>query len=230
MIDCPKCRYLLETHWSYCPLCGMRTVAFTALDDQAVDQIFSGTNKPGDKTVESKKDSTNAGSYGAGVRAQVFEVIVRQAMAGVAWQLICAGPMQVNSISSEEVEAEVRRRRGGGPSTSGVPNKPTPTQPAGAFALPAPSASQRLVAARDVLNALIGESLEENPIRSDLAEVVANLQEALRMVEKLEFAASSKQSESDLNQDLERELNRARSSLRPGEEKGPHHIEWKSIS
>jgi hypothetical protein len=52
-----------------------------------------------------------AGSYGSGVRAQVFEVIVRQALAGAPWKEICAGPMQVNNISPEEVEAEVKRRQ-----------------------------------------------------------------------------------------------------------------------
>ena len=52
-----------------------------------------------------------AGSYGSGVRAQVFEVIVRQALAGAPWREICAGPMQVNNITAEEVEAEVKRRQ-----------------------------------------------------------------------------------------------------------------------
>lgn len=52
-----------------------------------------------------------AGEYGSGVRAQVFEVIVRQAMAGAPWREICAGPMQVNNISSQEVLAEVQRRQ-----------------------------------------------------------------------------------------------------------------------
>jgi hypothetical protein len=52
-----------------------------------------------------------SGSYGTGVRAQVFEVIVRQALAGAPWREICAGPMQVNNISPDEVEAEVKRRQ-----------------------------------------------------------------------------------------------------------------------
>jgi hypothetical protein len=52
-----------------------------------------------------------AGSYGSGVRAQVFEVIVRQALAGAPWKEICAGPMQVNNISADEVEGEVKRRQ-----------------------------------------------------------------------------------------------------------------------
>lgn len=52
-----------------------------------------------------------AGVYGAGVRAQVFEVIVRQGMAGAPWKEICLGPMQVNDISAKEVEAEIQRRQ-----------------------------------------------------------------------------------------------------------------------
>ncbi len=51
----------------------------------------------------------------SGVRAQVFEVIVRQAIAGAPWKEICAGPMQVNQISTYEVEEEVRRRGYGAP-------------------------------------------------------------------------------------------------------------------
>lgn len=51
------------------------------------------------------------GRYGAGVRAQVFEVIVKQALAGAPWRDTCAGPMEVNGITLEEVEEELRRRR-----------------------------------------------------------------------------------------------------------------------
>ena len=57
------------------------------------------------------KQQGAAGSYGSGVRAQVFEVIVRQALAGAPWKEICAGPMQANRISPDEVEAEVQRRQ-----------------------------------------------------------------------------------------------------------------------
>lgn len=48
--------------------------------------------------------------YGLEVRAQVFEVIVRQALAGAPWREICAGPMATNQISEESVEQEVERR------------------------------------------------------------------------------------------------------------------------
>ena len=46
-----------------------------------------------------------------GVRGQILEVIVRQALAGAPWQVICAAPMQVNGITVKEVEAEIERRR-----------------------------------------------------------------------------------------------------------------------
>ena len=52
-----------------------------------------------------------AGAYGTGVRAQVFEVIVRQAIAGAPWKEICQGPMQVNAISPDDVEREILRRK-----------------------------------------------------------------------------------------------------------------------
>jgi hypothetical protein len=45
------------------------------------------------------------------VRQQVFEIIVRQAMAGTPWRIICAAAMEFNGITADEVEAEVNRRR-----------------------------------------------------------------------------------------------------------------------
>jgi RNA polymerase subunit RPABC4/transcription elongation factor Spt4 len=59
-----------------------------------------------------RDDRLHSSPYGAGVREQVLEVIVRQALAGAPWREICAGPMQVNNITPQEVEAEVRRRMG----------------------------------------------------------------------------------------------------------------------
>jgi len=52
-----------------------------------------------------------ASAYGAGVRRQVFEVIVRQAIAGAPWQEICKGPMIVNNITEDEIKAEIARRK-----------------------------------------------------------------------------------------------------------------------
>jgi hypothetical protein len=45
-----------------------------------------------------------------GVRLQVFEVIVRQAVMGAPWKEICSGPMRMNNITEEDIEKEVRHR------------------------------------------------------------------------------------------------------------------------
>lgn len=70
----------------------------------------------------------SGGAFGSGVRAQVFEVIVRQAIAGAPWREICAGPLQVNNISEREIEAEVRKRRGMG-DDDGFQPSPVPKKP-----------------------------------------------------------------------------------------------------
>jgi hypothetical protein len=79
--------------------------------------------------------------YGSGVRLQVFEVVVRQALAGAPWQEICAGPMQVNSISEYEIKEEIKRRRGDGNGSqpAGVPNKPKRPNDHTGVELPLPS-------------------------------------------------------------------------------------------
>lgn len=66
----------------------------------------SAPTQPGDSSFVGGQ-----GSYGSGVRSQVFEVVVRQAMAGVDYRTVCAGPMSVNKITPEEVEEEVARRQ-----------------------------------------------------------------------------------------------------------------------
>ncbi|MBS1953224.1 MAG: hypothetical protein JST89_03505 [Cyanobacteria bacterium SZAS-4] len=54
--------------------------------------------------------AATAGAYGASIRGQVFEVIVRQGMAGAPWREICAGPMQINNITEAEIQTEINRR------------------------------------------------------------------------------------------------------------------------
>lgn len=82
----------------------------TKVSGKPAEQAPINVNKPQAPSANAPFVS-GAGSYGSGVRAQVFEVIVRQALAGAEWREICAGPMQVNNISPEEVESEVKRRQ-----------------------------------------------------------------------------------------------------------------------
>ena len=59
-----------------------------------------------------KPRKTALGSSDSKDRADsVFEVIVRQALAGAPWREINAGVMKFNSIQIHEVEFEVKRRQ-----------------------------------------------------------------------------------------------------------------------
>jgi hypothetical protein len=82
-----------------------------SMANQSMQETAPSLNKAKPPASANAPYVSGAGSYGSGVRAQVFEVIVRQALAGAEWKEICAGPMQVNNISAEEVESEVRRRQ-----------------------------------------------------------------------------------------------------------------------
>ncbi len=116
-MNCGACRKELNAEWKYCPECG----CFLALDQPQLVltqfeqwKQFFGPPLPAAESFAPPDDDSSmmAGKgYGPGVRAQVFEVIVRQAMAGAPWKEICRGPMATNNIKEQEVEAEIRRRR-----------------------------------------------------------------------------------------------------------------------
>lgn len=84
---------------------GLRAIARTLSTTQAAPPTAAAT-------AATAVTSAAASPYGACVRAQVFEVIVRQARVGAPWRIICDGPMMVNGITEEEVLAEVERRGG----------------------------------------------------------------------------------------------------------------------
>ncbi len=113
MISCQKCETELDLRWHFCPNCGVRIAIADAL---LAEKVINGSA------------AFKFGTYGKGVREHVFEVVVRQALKGADWREICAGPMMVNRIFAEEVEAEVRRRKGGddGLQTTRKPKKPEP--------------------------------------------------------------------------------------------------------
>ena len=54
---------------------------------------------------------SGASGYSSGIRAQVLEVIVRQAAAGAPWKELCARPMEVNGITPAEVEDILKKRQ-----------------------------------------------------------------------------------------------------------------------
>jgi hypothetical protein len=77
------------------------------------DSLQELLQKPGDQlSNRASASASEQPGYGTAVRAQVFEVIVKQAIAGAPWREICAGPMHANDINPEEIEEELSRRRG----------------------------------------------------------------------------------------------------------------------
>ena len=101
MPGCEKCGRTLLNEWYFCPNCGKRTELVAENNDEP---LWS-------KPKVTKPSFDPAGAYGKAVRDQVFEVIVRQALAGAPWRQICAGPIEVNNIDPDDIQAEVDRRR-----------------------------------------------------------------------------------------------------------------------
>lgn len=198
-MTCKSCKNSLQSDWLFCPRCG------TARNETSTVQ-----------TVQSK--------YGSVVRGQVFEVIVRQAIAGAPWQKICQGPMQVNNITIEEVEEELRRRGGGSdPASSRQPKKP-PAPGGGDAFMALSSPSQQATNIRQVIEKLAsGSESDASKMRKTLKEVALELESLQGKVQRLELVVIADQSEAQLQGDLNRELGR-RPEFKPGDDPGPHHI------
>jgi hypothetical protein len=198
-MKCEKCRLELQQDWRFCPHCGGST----------------------------HQDTSQKAPYGKGIRAQVFEVIVRQAIAGAPWRQICVGPMQVNSITPEEIEEEVRRRQGGseGPPTAPVPKKPYPSAGAGSIGWPLPTPSQRLLDVRAlVLNLSKDIGADHTDLQATLNKVLSELDALVNSIQDQEQVIYRADSEAQLQKDLERENYRTRQEIKPADGNPPHHI------
>ncbi len=89
-MNCSICKSMLDQIWLFCPFCGHKAGVVPQIQPQQM--------------------VLRAGSYGSGVRAQILELAVRQALSGGSGRETCASVMRSNNITAEEVEAEVRRR------------------------------------------------------------------------------------------------------------------------
>lgn len=238
--NCKSCKNDLQADWFFCPNCGTSKHE-TSLMQQYLRSIGSSeetpaTHKSATEIVIGKilglsnnaspntaSTHTDGGKYGAGVRSQVFEVIVMQAMAGAPWQEICQGPMQVNSITIEEVEGEIRRRGGGSAPASSIQPK-RPSAPEGGATMTLSSPSQQATNIRQVIEKLASGS-ESNTVKMQekLREVALELESLEGKVKRLELVVIADQAEVQLQGDLNRELGR-RPEFQPGDDPGPHHI------
>jgi hypothetical protein len=120
-MKCVHCRKNLEDDWLFCPKCGGK-----------IKGSDSGPSKKLSRSFQNEEVEHFA-QYGTALRDQVFEVVVRHALAGAPWKEICAGPMFVNDIDPLEVEAEVSRRKGlpSGPALQSVADAPAPAKKPG---------------------------------------------------------------------------------------------------
>ncbi|CAN5585921.1 hypothetical protein BH11CYA1_BH11CYA1_24790 [soil metagenome] len=178
---CPKCEYRLASEWICCPKCGLAIAPESRIEDPK----------------ETK--------YGAGVRAQVLEVIVRQAIAGAPWKEICYGPMEVNNISIEEVEEILRRRGQGGSFSASVLKKPKTPSGTGNLANATPGKKLNLIAT--ALTSLL--KIMPNADSKDLIageQIVAEIKAVESELEAANQSAWYQVSEASLQSDLEREL------------------------
>ena len=217
-MKCPACGKAIQAPEHFCPGCGVQLPAtgWTAPDRTAVKV---------------------SGSYGT-IREQVFEVIVRQALAGAPWREICAGPMAVNKITPEEIEQEMRRRIAGNafpdPQQNGrQASKPQPKKfewepdlverkdVSEAVKLPA----QQLQEIRLSLEEMINSDDSIDSVKARLAKILKDIVALGVALAHLEAELRSITSQLSSGKLIERELNRTTKPLSPPGDPGRHHIE-----
>jgi hypothetical protein len=236
-MKCTICDLPLKPEWKFCPDCGYNTPDW----DEHIQPLFddyedSITVSVGNNLFSPPPDSeqsfappvqpyqTSDGNYNTGVRAQVFEVIVRQAMAGAPWRTICAGPMLINKILPEEIEEEVRRRREMlGNTTPGLPPSPPPHPPAKVEVVKVPMPAERLVGVRSSLEKLLADKdLEREAVVAKIREVLAALDSAINTIASQQDLLDEIEREAQLQRDLDREIRRKTRPLGSNDDRGRH--------
>lgn len=240
-MKCLSCAGTLDRDWLFCPGCGSPVghdrPFLMRLTDSQIDEIFERMKQVKNSfSLERPSASFNqaaAKSYGrdgmtqrpagedpigSGVRGQVFEVIVRQAITGAPWKAICKGPMIVNQISEEEVEEEVKRRLGGDDRDDAlVSKKPSPEPGSGSVALqmPEPSLSH---AVEDMLMDFVqlaeSTDLDQLEFHSRLKRLLVELRKLPDSIRQLEGGFASSNAQQALQEDLMRELMRVKEEFK----------------
>ncbi len=137
-MKCAYCQKKLEDDWLFCPMCG------SGIKGSAAKKL-SRSFQNDEKDHFSQHDSS--------LRDQVFEVVVRHALAGAPWREICAGPMLVNDIDPQEVEAEVVRRRVlPGSSAAALLKETPPGKPGQLLKFPRPASNKEVTETHPEIN------------------------------------------------------------------------------
>lgn len=246
-MHCVTCGSQLEPCWTHCPYCGKFKSILKEFSASDIDNIFEKMLNKAQKVVEKVRQTTATVDYSAGVRQQVFEVIVRQAMAGAPWREMCAGPMAVNNINDDEIMAEVERRRKTlNKSASRVEKQKDEKQrsddglktsvstaqsgaPVAPFFEPvsASSPSVRIQKLYLKLEDFLEKSLEEEQQQKYSKRLLAELDDIMKAIHRLETLVNTIQTEITVNADLEREHRRNTKPFQPPDHGGgPHRVDW----
>lgn len=218
MTKCHHCQTELDAKWLFCALCGKAVdrPALMQLSSEMISEVFA----------KMLKTDSESGSHARGVRSQVFEVIVRQALIGAPWRELCAGPMKVNGITKEEIEEELHRRGGGDNQSAPVPRAPKPSNPGRSIDLTQPSASEQLSACNDAIHSLSQKSdLNLVEMQQKLSQVYDQFETLIMEIRRMEQGQQSINSDLQLQVDLEREKWKNSNLHTPANEPDPHHIE-----
>lgn len=246
-MQCNTCGSQLEPCWTHCPHCGKFKSVLKEFSASDIDNIFEKMLNKAQKGVEKVRQTTATVDYSAGVRQQVFEVIVRQALAGAPWREICAGPMAVNNINDDEIMAEVERRRktlnkrasraekqkdekqnladnlktSGSTVQSGAPVAPF------FESVSASSPSVRIQKLYLKLEDFLEKALEEEQQKKYSKRLLAELDDIMKDILRLETLVNTIETEIAVNADLERERRRnAKPFQPPDHDGGPHRVDW----
>jgi len=170
-----------------CAPAGFMQAAGRTIEAELQAAWVAPASPPAPPSVSDSWGST-AGTYGSGIRSQVFEVIVRKAMSGEPWRETCLAPMRVNNITAEEVAREVDRRqamaRSSSPSSGAAIGAPQPVAPGKSPDPKSLAARHRLEKAVELLSQALVHALSElvagrvpaaDPIEKGRAELMAAL-------------------------------------------------------
>ncbi|MBX9948382.1 MAG: zinc ribbon domain-containing protein [Candidatus Obscuribacterales bacterium] len=247
-MECTICGSKLEPTWTHCPHCGKYKSLLKAFSAADIDSIFEKMLNKVQHSVEQAKRPKQpkqpkqprqivvTADYTSGVRSQVFEVIVRQALAGAPWRELCAGPMVVNNIAEDEILAEVERRRKALKSRAAAVETKTETSgkkgqsvaPAKPSLDPEPMSLQSARIQKLVvkLEDFLEKALVEEQQKEDSKKMLLELEDIMRSVVRLETLVNTIQAEIAVNTDLERESRRNIKPFPPPDHGGPHRVDW----
>lgn len=252
-MQCINCGSHLEPNWTHCPHCGKFKSVLKQMSAEDIDLVFEKLLGQAQKDVDKAKTLAAIAARTSGdnqpplsadktstVRQQVFEVIVRQAIAGAPWREMCAGPMTVNSITEDEILEEVERRRNASnprPSKADKEKRVTPRKdeefksehPARPFfETEQPSSpSMRLDKLQRRLEDFLEKAIEDEQQRKYSKKLILELNEIANSVIRLEALVGTIRSEIAVNVDLERELSRKAKPFEPPDQSGgPHRVDW----